>query len=99
MKLFTKEACRENVVASFFSLKIFIVPLLQLIQHCSTRKSTCRLPTNNIYRYLNKNGLETHEVMRQRPDPMIGGLVCETLSLVCGEFQIASVGSSSHQSL
>ena len=35
---------------------------------------------------------ETHEVMRQRPDPMIGGLVYETLSLVCAEFQIASVG-------
>ena len=42
---------------------------------------------------------ETHEVMRQRPDPMIGGLVYETLSLVCAEFQIASVGGSSHQSL
>ena len=42
---------------------------------------------------------ETHEVMRQRPDPMIGGLVYETLSLVCAEFQIASVCSSSHQSL
>ena len=32
---------------------------------------------------------ETHEVMRQRPDPMIGGLVYETLSLLCAEFQIA----------
>ena len=37
--------------------------------------------------------------MRQRPDPMIGGLVYETLNLVCAEFQIASVGGSSHQSL
>ena len=35
--------------------------------------------------------------MRQRPDPMIGGLVYETLSLVCAEFQIASVGGSSHR--
>ena len=42
---------------------------------------------------------EAHEVMRQRPDPMIGGLVYETLSLVCAEFQIANVGGSSHQSL
>ena len=42
---------------------------------------------------------ETYEVMRQRPDPMIGGLVYETLSLVWSEFQIASVGGSSHQSL
>ena len=42
---------------------------------------------------------ETHEVMRQRLDPMIGGLVYETLSLVCAEYQIASVGGSSHQSL
>ena len=42
---------------------------------------------------------ETHEVMRQRPDPMIGSLVYETLSLVCAEFQIASVSGSSHQSL
>ena len=41
---------------------------------------------------------ETHEVMRQRPDPMVGGLVYETLSLVCAEFQIASVCGSSHQS-
>ena len=40
---------------------------------------------------------ETHEVMRQRPDPMIGGLVYETFSLVCAEFQITSVGGSSHQ--
>ena len=29
---------------------------------------------------------ETHEVMRQRPDPMLGGLVYETLSLVCAEW-------------
>ena len=42
---------------------------------------------------------EAHQVMRQRPDPMIGGLVYETLSLVCAEFQIANVGGSSHQSL
>ena len=42
---------------------------------------------------------ETHEVMRQRPDPIIGGLVYETLSLVCAESQIASVCGSSHQSL
>ena len=34
---------------------------------------------------------ETHEVMRQRPESMIGGLVYETLSLACAEFQIASV--------
>ena len=34
---------------------------------------------------------ENHEVMRHRPDPMIGGLVYETLSLVCAEFQIATV--------
>ena len=33
---------------------------------------------------------ETHEVMQQRPDPMIGGLVYETLIFVCAEFQIAS---------
>ena len=37
--------------------------------------------------------------MGQRPDPTMGGLVYETLSLVYAEFQIASVGSSSHQSL
>ena len=42
---------------------------------------------------------ETHEVMWQRTVPMIGGLVYETLSLVCAEFQIASVCGSSHQSL
>ena len=30
---------------------------------------------------------ETHKVMRQRPDSMIGVLVYETLSLVCAEFQ------------
>ena len=41
---------------------------------------------------------ETHEVMRQRPDSMMGGFVYETLSLVCAEFQIASVCDSSHQS-
>ena len=34
---------------------------------------------------------ETHEVIQQRPDPMTGGLVYETLSLVRAEFQIASV--------
>ena len=36
-------------------------------------------------------------MIRQRPDPIIGGLVYETLSLVCAEFQIASVCGSSHQ--
>ena len=40
---------------------------------------------------------ETQEVMRQRPDPMMGGLVYEALSLVCAEF--SSVCGSSHQSL
>ena len=40
---------------------------------------------------------ETHEVMQKRPGAMIGGLVYETWSLVCAEFQIASVcGSSYH---
>ena len=42
---------------------------------------------------------ETHEVMRQNPDPVIGGMVCDTLSLVCAKFQNASVYGSSHQSL
>ena len=53
------------------------------------RQSLCR-----CYRFR-----ETHEVMRQRPDPMVGGLVYETFSLACAEFQIASVDGSSHQSL
>ena len=49
--------------------------------------------------------------MRQRPGPMKGGLVYETLSLVCAEFQIArtlrlrgynesllqQIGTSDHQ--
>ena len=37
--------------------------------------------------------------MRQRTDPMIGGLIYEILTLVCAEFQIASLCGSSHQSL
>ena len=42
---------------------------------------------------------ETHELMRRHPDPMIGDLVCNTLSFVCANYQNASEYGSSHQSL
>ena len=37
-------------------------------------------------------------MMRRHPDPMIVGLVCDTLSLVCAKFQNANVFGSSYQS-
>ena len=55
LKPLKSEAIHETglsgyVVASFFPLIIFIYSaLLQRIEHCSTRKSTCRLP---IYIYI-----------------------------------------------
>ena len=59
------------------------------------KKSTAKwLSLCGCYRFR-----EFHEVMRERPDPMIGGLVYETLSFVCAEFQIERVCGSSHQSL
>ena len=49
----------KNVVASFFPLIIFIYSaLLQHIEHCSTRKSTYRLPIYiYIYIYMIKRSL------------------------------------------
>ena len=58
----------------------------------STAKWLMRRQSCGCYRFR-----QTHEVMRQHPIPMIGGLLYETLSLVCAEFQIPSVCVSSHQ--
>ena len=57
---FTLKAIHETgllgyVVASIFSSHDIYSALLQRIEHCSTRKSTCRLP---IYTYIYIKGFE-----------------------------------------
>ena len=51
---FTKQACREMQLRPLFPSHNIYSALLQRIEHCSTRKSTCRLPIY-IYIYIYKN--------------------------------------------